>query len=77
MRPHSSVKGLSRVSYTCFTGTRVLEQLGEIGPKYPNHAQRHMKSNPKSSATHFIPNCLGPLKVELYLFCRYLDIGPI
>ena len=35
MRPHSSVRALCGLSYTCFTGTRVLGQFGETGPKHP------------------------------------------
>ena len=35
MRPYTIVKALCGVSYTCFTGTRVLGQFGEGGPKYP------------------------------------------
>ena len=112
IRPYSSIRALCGSSYTCFTGTRVLGQFGENGPKYPksctgtheksfkvfrllfyikwdltlvsrpsvgqaipisqvqrdwsnlgklgpnapNHAQGHMKSNPKSSAPHVTSN---------------------
>ena len=35
MRPYSSGKGLCRVSYTCFPGTQVLGQFGEIGLECP------------------------------------------
>ena len=35
MRPYSSDKALCELSYTCFTGTQVLWQFGETGPKYP------------------------------------------
>ena len=34
-RPCSSVRALCGSSYTCFTGTWVLGQFGETGPKHP------------------------------------------
>ena len=34
IRHYSSVRTLCGSSYTCFTGTRVLGQFGEIGPTY-------------------------------------------
>ena len=36
MRTYSSVRALCGLNYTCFTGTRVLRQFGEIGSEYPN-----------------------------------------
>ena len=70
---------LCGLSYTCFTGTRVQGYLGKLGPNTPNHVQGHMKNNPKSSAPRFTSNqlllqCIGPLRVGLYLYYRYLDI---
>ena len=35
MRPYSSVRALCELSYTCFTGTRVLGQFWKTGPEYP------------------------------------------
>ena len=83
MRPYSSVKALCWMSYTCFTGTRVLGQFGgNWTRKNPNHAQGHMKDNPKFSTPYFTSNklllyCLAPLRVDLYLFYRYLGIRAI
>ena len=50
-----------------------LEQVGEIGPKYPNQGEGYTESNSKYSTPHFKSNdaqlkCKGHLKVELYLF---------
>ena len=57
IRPNSSVRALCGLSYTCFTGSQVLGQFGEIGPEYPKLcAGGHMKSNPKFSAPCFTSN---------------------
>ena len=47
MRPYASVRALREFSYTCFTDTRVLGNLGKLGPNTQNHVQGHLKSNPK------------------------------
>ena len=44
MRPYSSVRALCGSSYTCFTGTRLSGQFGEIGSEYHElHAGTHEK----------------------------------
>ena len=83
-------KALFGVIYTYFTGTGTIEETGteywgnfkKLGLNTSNHAEGHMKSNPKSSASHFTSNqlllqSLGSLTVELYLFYRYLGIRAI
>ena len=47
--------------------------LGKLCPNTPNHIQRHTKSNPEFSASHFTLNevfrkCQCNLRVVLYLF---------
>ena len=79
MRLYSSVRGLCGLSYTCFSGPRVLEQFGKLGPNTPNHAQGHTKRNPKTPAPHLTSNevlllCQSHLMVQLYLFYGYLSI---
>ena len=56
MRPYASVRAFREFSYTCFTDTRVLGNLGKLGPNTQNHVQGHLKSNPKSSAPCFTSN---------------------
>ena len=53
--------------------------LGKLGPNTPNHAQRHTKSNPKTSVPHLTSNevlllCQGQLRAQLYLSYGYLSI---
>ena len=44
IKPCSSVRTLFESSYTCFTGSQVLGQFGEIGPKYSKlYAGTHEK----------------------------------
>ena len=45
--PHSSVKALCGLSYTCFTGTRVLGQSGETGSKFLKLYARTHEKQPK------------------------------
>ena len=56
MRSYCSVKGLCRLSYTCFTGTRVLGQFGETGSEYPKSCAGTHESDPKSLAPSSILN---------------------
>ena len=82
MRPYASVRALRELSYTCFTDTRVLGNLGKLGPNTQNHVQGHLKSNPKSSAPGFtsnqtLPQYQGTLWVKLYLLHRYSSLGAI
>ena len=56
--------------------------LGKLGPNTPNHAQGHMKRNPKTSAPHLTSNevlllCQSHLRVQLYLSYGYLSIRAI
>ena len=56
--------------------------LGKQDPNIPNHAQGHMKSNPKTSAPHLTSNevlllCQSHLRVQLYLSYGYLSIREI
>ena len=69
----SSVRVLCELSYTRFTGTRVLGQFQETGPEYPKSCTKgHTKSNPNSSAPHLTSNELRWL--QLYLSYRYSSI---
>ena len=56
--------------------------LGKLSPNTPNHAQRHTKSNPKTSAPHLKSNevllsCQGHLRFQLYLSYGYSSIRAI
>ena len=61
---------------------RYWSNLGKLGSNAPNHAQGHIKGNPKPSAPCFTSNdtllqCQGPLWPKLYLCHRYSNIGAI
>ena len=56
--------------------------LEKLGPKIPNHAQGHTKSNLKTSVPHLISNdilltCEGHLRVQLQMSDRCLSIMAI
>ena len=53
MRPYSSVKVLCGLSYTCFTGTRVLGQSGETGSKFLKSYARTHEKQPKVFGSSF------------------------
>ena len=60
------------------------DNLGKLGLNSPNHAQRDMKSNPKTSVPYLTSNevlllCEGHLRVDLYqldvYICPAISVG--
>ena len=82
MRLYSSVRGLCGLSYTCFSGPRVLEQFGETGSKYPKSCTRTHEKESKDFSSSLASNEVllsrqSYLRVQLYLSYGYLSIRAI
>ena len=82
MRLYSSAKGLCGLNYSCFSGTQVLGQFRETGPKYPKSCTKtyEEKSKDFSSSLTFNEVLLlfqSHLRVQLYLSYGYLSIRTI
>ena len=83
MKPYSIVKVICGSSYTCFSIFWELAQVWEIRPEFPliigTNTEKfiHGVKTPHLTSNETLIRCKGHLRVNLYLFCIFVELGQV